>query len=196
MSNNPVVQSYKTRYSDLNFERLGLFKLVSDTFHSQEVLYPGCSIHITPSFLFPCVVYVDKSPAAREFFAKRDLLMEFITRNRVYRRKPYVQFIHQDFSEPLPLADGSFDLLISLFAVHPTSSCNRYLRKGGMMLTNQGTQAGTGLKLICTIRFQQGRYQISRAHPHPREPRKTYLRQASRGLEYAENETYFVFKKD
>lgn len=196
MSNNPVAQAYKARYSDLNFERFGLFKLVSDRFDCKEVLYPGCSIHITPSFIFPHVVYVDKSPAANEFFARREMILEFIARNQQYKRKAFVQFIHQDFSEPLPLAEGSFDLLLSLFAINPITSCKKYLRKGGLLLTNQREEADGGFKPVCAIRFQQGKYQIvSGTDVAPKEPQETYLRQANRGLEYIEKESYFVFEK-
>jgi hypothetical protein len=196
MSINPVAQAYKARYSDLNFERLGLFKLVSDTFDCKEVLYPGCSIHITPSFIFPHVVYVDKSQSVREFFANRELLIDFIARNRVYKRKPYFQFIHQDFSEPLSFEEGSFDLLISLFSINPITLCEKYLRKGGLLLTNQREEADGDFKPVCSIRFQRGKYQIvSGTDVAQKEPKKKYLRQANRGLEYIEKENYFVFER-
>jgi hypothetical protein len=44
---------YQKVYVDLGFERGGLFELVQKEYHPREVLYLGCSIHITPAFSFP-----------------------------------------------------------------------------------------------------------------------------------------------
>jgi hypothetical protein len=59
---------YKAQYIDLNIERAALFKAIRDQYHCRDVLYPGCSVHITPSLYFPHVVYVDQSDAAAQFF--------------------------------------------------------------------------------------------------------------------------------
>ena len=64
-----ITGPYNRFYSALNFERAGLFKLIKDEYGCNTVLYPGCSIHITPSFYFQHVVYVDISEAAKDFFS-------------------------------------------------------------------------------------------------------------------------------
>jgi hypothetical protein len=45
-------------------------------------------------------------------------------------------FLHADYTEPLPLADGSFDVLVSLYAGFVSDHCTRYLRVGGHLLVN------------------------------------------------------------
>lgn len=198
MSAKSVIDSYKTIYRDMDFERLDLFRLIEATYHCREVLYPGCSIHVTPSFVFPHVVYVDKSAEAKTFFDGHAEVLDFVARNREYKRKPFIQFFHQDYSAHLPLQQESFDLLLSFFAGTVAPACEEYLRRGGLLLTNQRGEvdAVSGFGLVGTIRFQGGKYQFaSEANILTKEAGKKYLRQSNQGLKYVERETYLVFEK-
>lgn len=191
-----VLDSYNTLYKAMDFERLGLFRLVAETFRCREVLYPGCSVHVTPSFVFPHVVYVDKSAEAKRFFAAHEEVLDFVTRNREYKRKPFIQFLHRDYSESLPLRAESFDLLLSLFAGNTAHFCANYLRMGGLLLTNQREDVDSNFKLMAVIRFEGGKYQfVSEADIPVKEAVKRYLRQSHRGLEYAEIASYFILEK-
>lgn len=191
-----VLDSYNTLYKAMGFERLGLFRLVAETYRCREVLYPGSSIHVTPSFVFPHVVYVDKSAQAKRFFAAHEEVLDFVTRNREYKRKPFIQFLHQDYSETLPLRAESFDLLLSLFAGNVARVCASHLRAGGLLLTHQREEVDSNFKLTAVIRFQGGKYQFASETDVPvNEAAKRYLRQSQRGLEYAEEASYFIFKK-
>jgi hypothetical protein len=109
-----MIDLYHKHYSEMKFERAGLFELVQQTCHSIQALYPGCFVHITPSLFFPHVVYVDRHPDAQTFFADLEGVSLFISRNKHYRRLAYIRFIAQDFTAPLPLPKDSFDLLISI----------------------------------------------------------------------------------
>ena len=196
MSENSVITSYNILYKGMNFERLGLFKLIAETYSCKEVLYPGCSVHITPSFVFPHVVYVDRRTEAKRFFDAQGEVLDFVSKNREYKRKPFVQFIYQDYSKPLPLPEGSFDLLLSFFAGMVAPACEKHLRRDGLLLTNQRNEANSNFTLKSTIRFQGGKYQFVNETDVPKkEAKKKSLRQSNRGLEYAENESYFVFEK-
>ncbi|CAG0952751.1 hypothetical protein ANAEL_00159 [Anaerolineales bacterium] len=196
MSTKSVIGSYQDIYHEINVERLGLFRLVGEMYSCKEVLYPGCSIHVTPSFVFPHVVYVDKSADAKAFFEDQAELMNFVMRKREYKRKPFIQFLHRDYSEVLPLQPESFDLLLSFFAGRIAPACKKYLRKGGLLLTNQRGEADSGFRLVAAIRFEGGKYKfVDEVVVPAREPSKKYLRQSARGFEYVENETYFVFEK-
>ncbi len=52
------MDTYIKTYSDIDFERKGLFELLRSMFPKSKVIYPGCSSHITPSFfLSACCLY-------------------------------------------------------------------------------------------------------------------------------------------
>ena len=197
---------YQAHYAKLNFERAGLFEAIWDTYQCRDVLYPGCSVHITPSLYFPHVVYVDQSQAATQFFANEPSLLEFVNRRKHYKQSAYVRFIQQDYSQPLPLRQGTFDLLLSLFAGGIARSCARYLKPGGLLLTNnhQGDAVDASqdqeLRWKAIVRFQKWKYAITeeslRESKIPVQKQNSdYLRQAARGIEYVENELYYVFER-
>lgn len=119
-------------------ERLALFEALRARFAkaTPTVLYPGSSIHVTPSFCFEHVVYVDRSPLARDFFASKDGVMEVIGARKQFRGAPFVRFIDADFTAPLPVPEASFDLLLALYAGGIARACARYLKPGGLLLTN------------------------------------------------------------
>ncbi|HEX2998135.1 MAG TPA: hypothetical protein VHP14_25145 [Anaerolineales bacterium] len=200
------MNNYKTQYADLHFERAGLFKVLHEKYHSRNVLYPGCSVHITPSLYFPHVVYVDQSEAARQFFADEKLLLEFVNRHKQYKPSAHIRFILGDYSESLPLMEGKFDLLLSLFAGGIAKACAKYLRPGGLLLTNnhQGDarQAASdpGLRLRAVIQFQKGSYSVQeddlgKVKIPAQKPDNRYLRRVSQGAEYIESEIYYVFER-
>lgn len=200
------MHNYKSQYADIHFERSGLFKAILERYHPRDVLYPGCSVHITPSLYFPHVVYVDQSEAAATFFAGEKSLREFLNRNKHYRASAYFRFLQQDYFQSLPLPEGTFDLLLSLFAGGIARACAKYLKPGGRLLTNnhQGDARDAardpGLKLKAILRFQKGEYFVREAGPDdlnvPAEkPDNKYLRQTDQGVEYIENETYYVFAR-
>lgn len=200
------MQPYRTQYIDLHFERAGLLKAILENYHPRDVLYPGCSVHITPSLYFPHVVYVDQSEAAAQFFADQKSLLEFVNRTKHYKSSAYIRFLRQDYSQPLPLPEGTFDLLLSLFAGGIAQSCARYLKIGGLLLidNHQGEAVHAGrnpaLRLKAVVRFQKGSYSIREEGLNAGTisiPKRNsrYLRQAARGVEYIENETYYVFER-
>jgi hypothetical protein len=203
-----AVDLYRKRYIDIAFERSGLFDLIRGEFHAEEVLYPGCSIHITPAFFFPYVVFVDRDPSARAFFSDRDTVFDMIRRRRVYRRTPYIRFLFRDFSTPLPVRTGQFDLILSLFTRGVAGACGTYLKTGGLLITNdlkndaaEAVQAN-GLDMIAAVRKRQGRYRLVDGEPggsfttrRPAGASKRYLRQSNDGAEYIENGEYRIFRK-
>lgn len=196
---------YETQYIELDFERAGLFKAIRDQYPCKDVLYPGCSVHVTPSLYFPHVVYVDKSEAAAQFFADEKHLLDFVKRNKYYKQSAYIRFIHQDYSQPLPLRKGSFDLLLALFAEGIAKSCAQYLRPGGLLVTNnhQGDAVDAAhdrkFKLIGKVQFQKGSYRISEALNGITLPAQrhnnNFLKQVNESVQYVENEIYYIFER-
>lgn len=100
------------------------------------VLYPGSSIHVTPSFFFQHVVYVDRSELSRTFFAQPRAVLELVSAQKRYKQRPFVRFVDQDFTGELPVPDESFDVLLSLYAGGISRACARYLKLGGLLFTN------------------------------------------------------------
>ncbi len=203
-----IADRYQKQYVDLRFERGGLFELIQERYQPEEVLYPGCSIHITPAFFFPHVVFVDQDPAATEFFSSHEMVLALVKRHRSYRRAPHIQFISQDFTRPLPVPEDQFDLLLALFAGGVSKACRPYLKMGGLLLTNNhqndAVEAARDdeLALIATIERRQGKYrlvekesdEILNSSGHAGRS-KRYLRKTNGGVEYIENERYYLFKR-
>jgi SAM-dependent methyltransferase len=197
---------YKSLYIDLKFERAELFQFVQQTYACREVLYPGCSIHITPSLYFPHVVYVDQSQDSAQFFAEEKVLNQFVNRKKSYKQPGYVRFIHQDYSAPLPLMDNSFDLLLAIFAGGISRACARYLKAGGILVSNNhhGDAVDAArdhrLQFRAVIHYDKGKYHIDAENSDKgkfavQKPDSRYLKQTSHGMGYVENETYYVFKR-
>lgn len=103
---------------------------------SPTVLYPGSFVHVTPSFYFQHVVYVDTSDFARAFFDQTEDVLDLVRARRTYLQQPYVRFLRQDFTHQLPLQQSSFDVLIALYTSDVSRTCRRYVKPGGMILSD------------------------------------------------------------
>lgn len=197
---------YQSQYADLHFERAGLFRALLRHYPCTDVLYPGCSIHLTPSLFFPHVVYVDTSELAARFFADQASVSGYISRHKHYKRSAYHRFIHQDYLRPLPLMEGSFDLLLALFAAGISQACKKYLKRGGLLISNNHqndaltASRDEELRLIAIMNFQAGRY-LLREHDIEairipvHKPYQNSLRQTGGSVEYIEHETYYIFER-
>ena len=128
---SPAADAFRQLYTEMQMERDGLFAAIARAYRCETVLYPGCSIHVNPSFHFPHVVYVDTSAAAQRFFAAGTDVRRVIDGCKRHAQPPHVQFLPLDFTQPLPLRDASFDLVLSLHVGGIARSCKRYLRPGG-----------------------------------------------------------------
>lgn len=198
---NFVKEKYNQIYKSIGFERRGLFELLNKEFHSKTVLYPGCMIHVTPSFYFNHVVYVDNSELAQEFFAKSVQVSELINQYKVYKEKSYWSFLHKDFQSDLELKPASFDLLMSIFSGKLISYCQRYVKSQGLILTtslfsdNETAIEDEGFKLISIIRCSNKKYSNDYSLK-PAKLNKSRLKAANKGFTYNDNEEYYVYRKN
>lgn len=117
-------------------DRRGLFGAVADAVDARTVLYPGSYVDIAPSFVWPSVTYVDVDRRANQFFADAAGVEELLVENGVAPGSHTVRFLHADYTDDLDVADGSVDLLVSLYAGFVSEHCTRYLRPGGVLLVN------------------------------------------------------------
>jgi len=204
-----VVDLYQKHYVDMQFERAELFEAIKEKFGGSQALYPGSSVHITPSFFFPHVVYVDQHPTAQQFFADIEPILDYINRHKRYKRSAYIRFIAQDYFRPLPLQEAEFDLLICLYAGGASLACKNYLRAGGILLTNnhhddavEATRTDE-FQLIAVVQYRNGKYRFVEDSLNPSlissgkaAKSKRYLRQTNQGVAYIENEDYYIFRKN
>ena len=205
MKTSSSIELYQKLYVEPQFERIGLFVLLQREYAPGAVLYPGCSIHITASFVFPHVVYVDRGPEAIQFFADTAAIQAYIDRKKTYKRSAYFRFIAQDYTLPLPLEEQSFDLLLALFAGVISSACKPYLKPGGLLVTNnsqgdaQQAAADPDFQLMAVVQYRKKSYTLDNNNPgdilEARAKTKRYLKQISYGVQYSEAEDYFIFQK-
>lgn len=131
-------------------------------------MYPGSAIHVTPSFYFSHVVYVDISRAAIEFFSHKEDVAALIEANKTYSRSSYFDFLAKDFHRDLGLRKDSFDLLISIFSGKQIEYCEPYVKEGGLVLTssffsdNESMERHSRFEAVCVIRWGGGRYHIEK----------------------------------
>ncbi|HEY0656595.1 MAG TPA: hypothetical protein VGD65_25855 [Chryseosolibacter sp.] len=196
-----TADKYDQLYASLGFERSGLFKLLQREFKPDTVLYPGCAIHVTPSFYFQHVVYVDKSQQAMQFFKNEAGVNDLINHRKTYKRSAHWRFIGNDFQNDIGISDESFDLLLSLFSGKLIRYCERYVRRGGLILTtnvfsdHESIRQRTDVTLVALIRCKKGSYYIDKAELESKEQKQSNLKRNRSGLEYIDNETYYLYKK-
>jgi hypothetical protein len=207
MKRSATVDLYKKHYADFQFERLGLFQAIKRKFGCADALYPGSYVHITPSLVFPRVVYVDRSPVAGRFFGDHPAVFEYVNGRKTYEQPPHFRFISGDYTKPLSLQEQRFDLLISLNAGGVARTCKRYLKFGGILVTNN--HRGDALEaahdaeygLIAVLQHRCGTYALREdgiegilAFPVKRAPKG--LRPAEKAAQaYCEDEVYAVFTR-
>mmetsp|Transcript_18177 Transcript_18177/g.21000 ORF Transcript_18177/g.21000 Transcript_18177/m.21000 type:complete len:264 (-) Transcript_18177:4-795(-) len=115
------------------------FSLIAEEYKGIEnVIYPGCYIHVTPSFVFPKVVYVDsfkgKKNFMKSFYENETVLNELVYKHSTESRA--IVYHQNDYSGNFSEPELSFDMLISLSAGAISKDCQKYLKKGGILFAN------------------------------------------------------------
>ena len=199
---------YRKEYIEKQFERMDLFLQIKEKYRVENALYPGSYVHITPSFVFPQVVYVDSDKNAKKFFSDPEPVFHFIEEKKKYQTKSSFRFIHGDYSESLDLPENSFDLLISQWAGPVSQSCKRYLKPGGILLVNNShADAGiafldTDYEFVASVRINNGKYNISgmklEEYFIPKTDKSVTIEsllRSGRGIAYTKSANSYLFKK-
>jgi len=166
MAKVPISKLYNHYYIDRKFERLNLFRQLEKKYGGKRVLYPGSYVHITPSFVYPDVVYVDNDKEAKQFFDNPSNY-EFVTKRKHYTEPTSIKFHAVDYQTGIDEPDQSFDLLISLTAGFVSLHCKRHLKVGGLLLVNDAHGDATmasldeDLQLIEYGNQTEGKYTLS-----------------------------------
>ena len=197
-----IQQTYEKRYEDIHFDRSQLFELINKTYHPKNVLYPGCSIHITPAFYFPKITFVDKSNETTHYFSALQEILPYVNKKKHFLKKSQIHFKCADYKTPG--LQACYDLLISLFSPRVIEFCGKFIIKGGMVLTHNYQEEARllvnndGWKKIACIEYHRGKYLLNEKATKEIMGRKhdaRYLRSTSYGTEYIEKEKYYIFER-
>ena len=137
---------------------------------AERVLYPGSYVDLAPSFVWPSVTYVDVDRRAQQFFADEVGVRELLVEHGVEPSSHSVRFIAADYTDPLELDEGEFDLLISLYAGFVSEACTRHLRVGGRLLVNPShgdaamASIDPGYRLQAVVKSRSGGYTVDTAN--------------------------------
>ncbi len=198
---------YHRYFVERQFERLDLFQLIAGEFDVKCVLYPGSFVHVTPSFVFPYVVYVDNDKQANKFFRAPEI-HQFIEKRKVYPQDASFMFHFADYRDDFHEKEKSFDLLISQYAGSVGQYCKPYLKKGGLLLVNNSHgDAGVAAidkdyQLVAVFSLRYGKYKIKKtdldSYFVPKSSvqlTREYLMQLQKGIGYTKSSSAYLFRK-
>lgn len=205
--NHEAVEAYKKFYVDRDYEQVDLWRLLKDQFGISKVIYPGSYIQVSPSFVFPYVVYVDSDKNAIRFF-QSNALVEMVNQRKEYPEDPEIIFHGIDYRNPIEEYNSQFDLLISQYAGFISEVCKPYLRRGGYLLVNN-SHGDAGMasidrdyKLIYVVQKTQGKYQLSNSSLEdyfiPKKDivvTKELLLERKKGVGYTKTAPLYLFQK-
>jgi hypothetical protein len=163
-----AIQAYKHYYIDRDYEQVDLFRILKNEYGIKKVIYPGSYIHISPSFIFSDVVYIDSDKNAKKYFQSKDLI-HLVNSKKEYTEDPKITFFGLSYENHIEELELKFDLLISQYAGFISSACKDYLRIGGYLLVNN-SHGDAGLasidenyQLVSTVHKAKGKYRLSQA---------------------------------
>ena len=203
---------YEKYHRSRNDERRGLFETVRSEFGPESGLYPGCFVHITPSFVFAQMTYVDSDRNAARFFAS-DAPSKLISENVAEDAAHRFSFFAQDYRDPVPVADESVDLLVSQYGGFVSEVCTRYLAPGGYLVANNSHgDAGVAAcsdhyRLVGVVDRRDDRWALRttdlasyfepKSTKVPRDPTelRDHILKLGRGIGYTKTATDYVFQK-
>lgn len=199
---------YNKHHLDKDHTSIGLFRALKQLTEINKVFYPGSHVHITPSLIFPHVIYADSFRGTYKFFDD-PLTLAYITENKEYVSKPVVRFYQQDYTKPFPDLGNEFDLLISQYAGFVGQATKRYLKTGGLLVCNNshGDASMASLdpdyelfavyKRVSDQKFNISTkgldaYLIPKSGTHPT---KEQLLKSQRGIAYLKSPSGYIFRK-
>ncbi|MBG0788471.1 MAG: hypothetical protein H0S79_25555 [Anaerolineaceae bacterium] len=199
--------AYKKNYIDQDYEQIDLFRLLRNEFNISSAIYPGSYIQISPSFIYPYVVYLDSDKDAAKFFSNESF-KEIVRESKEYQEEPRITFHSTDYRKLINDYRSKFDLLISQYAGFISEVCKPYLRINGYLLVNNSHgDAGIAyldedFRFIATIHRRVGKYRLSTSSleqyfiPYKDIPvTREILLERRKGIRYTKTATLYLFQK-
>ncbi len=206
----PVVANMVTwrQYQQSIGDRSSLFGALTDRWPTiRRALYVGSYVDLSPSTAIESVTYVDTDVRASRFFADPDLVRTELEGRTKEGAGVDVTFHAADYTQPLPVPDGSIDLLISLFTGPAWEHSRRYLRAGGWLLANTShgdaslAALDPGLRLVGVARQDDDLYSVDTdglgEYLVPKRPVSAdadTIRRSGRGIPYTRAAFAYVFR--
>lgn len=199
---------YHHYFSEREFEHLDLFQLLAERYAVQRVLYPGSFVHITASFVFPDVVYVDTDRRAKKFFASPEV-RKYIEVYKRYPQPAIFSFHPLDYRNGLEEIEPGFDLLISQYAGFIGQYCKHHLKEGDSLLANNSHgDAGVAAldpeyEFAAVAHRRNDKYRLIESNldayflpkSTKRELTKEYLMDLQKGSGYTKTASNYIFRK-
>jgi hypothetical protein len=198
--------AYKKYYIDRDYEQVDLFRLLAKAYEVASAIYPGSYIQISPSFIFPYVVYIDSDKNGIKFFQSKSLV-EIVEGRKEYPEDSEIVFHGIDYRKLIDEYQSRFDLLISQHAGFICGVCKPYLKHGGYLLVNN-SHGDAGMasidpdyQLIATVHRRKGKYRLSTASLEdyfiPKkniEVTRELLLERKKGIGYTKTATLYLFQ--
>lgn len=211
---SPVnVAAFHAEYDHHKDDRVRLFAVLAAVVPADAtILYAGSYVDIGPSVWFDDVTYVDVDKRAARFFAQTDAVNALIEAKRsaagnATAAAPKATFHQLDYRNDLPIDVGTLDVLVSMYAGFITEHCTRYLRPGGLIVTNNshGDASMASLdpnnQLIAVITSSHGQYRYREndldsylAPKRGTPPTIDELHRVNRGVAYTKPAFGYVFR--
>lgn len=196
-----------TTYRESIGDRSGLFRALRDAWSPTKALYLGSYLDLSPSTALPSVTYVDTDRRAARFFADDALVAAELRGRTAPDAGAEVAFLHADYTEPLPVAAGGFDLLISLYTGPVWDHCQRYLAPRRWFLANTShgdaclAALDPSLQLVAAVHERDGAYHLDTrsldSYLVPKRPAAAdadAIRRLGRGIAYTRSAFAYVFQ--
>jgi hypothetical protein len=201
-----ALNAYKKYYIDRDYEQVDLFRLLAKAYEVASAIYPGSYIQISPSFIFPYVVYIDSDKNGIKFFQSKSLV-EIVEGRKEYPEDSEIVFHGIDYRKLIDEYQSRFDLLISQHAGFICGVCKPYLKHGGYLLVNN-SHGDAGMasidpdyQLIATVHRRKGKYRLSTASLEdyfiPKkniEVTRELLLERKKGIGYTKTATLYLFQ--
>ncbi|MDJ0952839.1 MAG: hypothetical protein QNJ81_04105 [Acidimicrobiia bacterium] len=203
----PSTRKLWNEYAHHGPDRVHLFAAAGGFTRARTALYPGSYLDVAASVVFPRVTYVDSDRRTPRFFSDTPGVHEIVVGMGGAPGFEY-DFLHSDYRDELPLEDGSFDLLVSLYAGFVSEACSRYLAVGGFLLANtsHGDVALASIdrryELVAVLNRRSAQYRVVTddldAYLTPKKPTeitKAMLHARGRGIAYAKSAAAYLFRR-
>jgi len=207
MVKSKFISIYEKNHVNKEDERVGLFERLNENFTIKKVLYPGAYAHITPSFIFPDVIFNDVYKKLEQFYDS-DEVYDYINKRKKYSEEPKYVYINADFNNQLPVDEGEFDLLISQYSGFISRACKRYLKIGGILMANNShgdaslASISPGYEFIAVIHKRSNKFTHSTRDMEkyfiPKKDIKItveFMEKHRHGVGYMKTATDYVFKR-